>query len=331
MAFAGMLLLMLIAGCFAPDEGPEQAGDEESDGAQGDRGVIAGTVSSDLFEPLPGARLETLTLEREPTDHATDVDEDGTFRIEGIEPGDYILFVTAIGYRSAQQHVSVAAGEKTEIRFVLEVLPSDEPWVQEIDVTGFVNWAAAWQVEVPTQGCVIAPGTSGLGKTCGGLRGGGSESGETRFGPQQAVDGWQDIGGEEDFHEVDLEHVETIIVELEWEPAGSLGRGFLLDLMCTDVPRGSGGAVEDTEHDCYFDVNGESPLYIRADRNHSRELDYNWTGTWAVRVFASYGTLGTHDLTGIDAGLVYQQDFDKYITIFHREPAPEDFSRLPDA
>lgn len=330
------LISMLLAGCLAGDDPAQQdAGGDDDSSAQvtEDAGAVQGAVSSDVFEPLADARVELLTMAREATEFSSTTGADGEFSISRVEPGEYIVFVTRVGYEANQRGVEVVAGEVTEVRVQLELLPETGPYAEEFDRVGFVTWAAAWQAEPPGVGCITIESPVGVldPKSCGGVRGGGGDAGETRVGPSQSVEGWTNIGASDDFRETDLDDLKTIMVEMRWNPAGPLGEHFLLDMMCSDMPRGSGGAILDLEHDCYQEARGASPLQIRFDEEHWLEHDYNYTGTWAARVFATYGMLGTHGLTGVDVGAAYEQSFEKYWTIFHGEPAPEGFSRLPDA
>lgn len=331
---AASFALMLLAGCLGGEDdlGADNGESQQSSQAEvtEQTGAVRGTVSSDLFEPLGGARVELLTQDRASTDHTATVDPEGEFAISRVDPGQYIVFVTAVGYESGQRSVEIVAGEIATAQFQLEALPHDGPFMETWDVTGFIDWAASWQAEAPGEGCVEIDGTSGLGKTCGGVRSGFSENGEIRFGPSQSVDGWEGNGDE--FFEADMEDVKTILVEMTWTPAGPLGENLQLDLMCQDMPRGANGAVEETDHPCYFDTpSRESPIIHRVDEEHWLEAGYDHTGTWATRIFATYGLLGTHDLTGVDAGVAYQQDFDIVISLFHGEPAEQGVSMLPDA
>ncbi len=328
------LLVMLLAGCLGGDDIDDDDGGDGSGSAQvsDDQGAIWGAVSSDIFEPLSGARIELLTMNRTLTDHAAQTDDKGEFTISHVEPGQFILFVTRVGYESNQRSVEVVAKEVTNVRFQLNPLARVGPWVEDFDRAGDVQYAYSYQVEVPTQGCIIGPTVPFWGelKTCGGSRGP-STAGETRVGPVEVPEGWSNSGTGSNFRESDLEDVKTIIVEMEWTPAGPFGETFLMDFMCSDMPRGAGGAILVNEHDCYFEARGESPLQHRVDEEHWLERDYNHTGTWAARVFATFGMLGTHGLTGVDIGLAYEQTFDIYWTVFHGEPAPEGYSRLPDS
>ncbi len=332
-----LLMAALLAGCLGGDDALDGSADDDAGSGPAevseDTGAISGAVSSELFEPLNGARAELLTMDREPTDHSSTTDSDGEFTISHVEPGDYILFVTRVNFEASQRGVSVTAGEITDVRFQLTELERTGPWIEEFDRAGDVNTAASWQLEIPTQGCIVGPVIPGLGweaKNCGGIRSGGN-AGETRVGPTSNVEGWENSVSSSDFRETDLSDMTAIVLEMAWTPAGPFGEHFQVDLMCSDMPRGGGGGILEDEHDCYKVQRGESPIQLRFDEEEWLDRGFNHTGTWAARVFASYGILGTYDLTGIDAGLAYQQTFEKYWTVFHGEPAPEGYSRLPDA
>lgn len=313
---AGLFLIMALAGCLGGDEAdpegqndgiPETAGEAEfSD----DTGALRGAVSSDLFEPLQSARVEVLDMDRNPTEYNATTAANGEFVISHMEPGQYIVFVTRVGYEANQRSAQINAGELTQIQVQLEPLPGDGPFTEEWEEAAVISESAAWRVEPPVVGCILVPMTGGAGSSCGNIR-----------------------FGEGNFNMQITEEVKTIIVEMVWSPAGPLGEFLRLELICPQVPRGSvGGAVEDKEHPCYFDSPSTvSPVIHRIDEEHWLEHDYNQTGSWDGRVFSGYGMLGTYDLIGVDAGVAYEQSFEVFITLFHREAAPEGYTRIPDA
>lgn len=336
-SLVGLLLIAaLLAGCLGGEDGPETADDGEgSDSGPAqvseDTGAIWGAVSSSVFEALGGARAELLSMDRVPTEHTATSSENGEFTISHVEPGQYILFLTRVNYEATQRSVTVQAGEITEVRFQLEPLPRVGPFQEVFHRAGMIDEAVAWQIEPPVVGCITTP--PGVYNMCSGIRRGGT-AGETRVGEVAVPDGWPTNvdSGSANFHQTDLSDIKTIMVELAWTPAGPFGEHFLLDMMCSDAPRDpGGGAIMDRDYPCYSDARGESPLQHRFDEDHWLEHGYNHTGVWAARVFATYGMLGTYDLTGIDFGFAYEQTFDKYWTVFHGEPAPEGYSGLPDA
>lgn len=314
-AVAGLLLIMLLAGCLggedvipeAEDEGtPETAGEAEFDAQTG---ALRGAVSSELFEPLRDARVEVLDMDRNPTEYTAMTAADGEFAISHMEPGQYIVFITRVGYEANQRSVQINAGELATIQVQLQILPSDGPYAEEWEEVGIITFSIAWWAEPEVVGCIVIPGTTGIAKSCGNFRYG--ADGNINFN----VD----------------EEVETILLEMVWTPAGPLGESLRLEVICPAVPRGTLGAVEDPEHDCYWDSpSHSSPIIHRVDREHWEEHGYNHTGSWQGRIFAAYGTLGTYGLTGVDAGVAYEQSFTVHSTLFYREPAPEGYSRIPD-
>ncbi len=305
LAFAGCITDEADPKPGGPDALPEEADEVETSGTTGS---LTGTVSSDLFEPLGGATVSLVESGLE-----TKVSRSGDYTLNGVGPGTYTVFFAAVGYGSMSRTAEIAAGEVTELNVQLKPLPSDEPWVDYREYVGKVAWAVSWQVEPPGVGCVIIDLPALIDpKTCSGVRGGGSVNGEVPINVS--------------------EDAKTVFSEMVWDPAGPLGEDLHLDLLCPDVPRGSGGAVLDTEHPCYFDTpSTQSPIVHRVDEAHWLEHGYNHTGDWATRVFGTYGLLGTHGTTGVDAGAAYEQSFVLYTSVFHKAPAPEDYTGIPDA
>ena len=68
--------------------------------------VLTGQVADETGQPLAGANV--LLLE---TKQGDATGEDGTYRISGLEPGDYTLRLTYIGYETATRKIAVAKGQ----------------------------------------------------------------------------------------------------------------------------------------------------------------------------------------------------------------------------
>lgn len=306
------LVSLAFAGCVDEPTPQAEAGVtsvDEGDTDCTDCGSVRGLISSDLFEPIQGATI-TLVLPSGPRDVKSD--SEGAFSFENVPAGRHDVFAFAGGYFDGRLAAVVEPNTVTELRFTLNPLPSDEPYVEYNETSGKITWAAAWQAEVPTQGCVVVPLGLWTVKNCGGLRDG------------RAVNGEIAINVTED--------VETILIELVWQPAGELGKYLSLDAMCPEVPRGGSGAVLDTEHACYYQSEEpKSPIVLRIDADEWRDGQYNHTGFWAARVFSTYGMLGTHGATGIDVGAAYEQKFTIYTALYHKEPAPDGARAAPDA
>ncbi|HRI51874.1 MAG TPA: TonB-dependent receptor, partial [Pseudomonadota bacterium] len=73
-------------------------------------GLIRGTVSDDLIQPIPGA---TVTLRSSRGEVVTEVQTaaDGSFTFTGVALGEYILDAKASGHLSGHQHLRVGSGE----------------------------------------------------------------------------------------------------------------------------------------------------------------------------------------------------------------------------
>ena len=75
------------------------------------RGTVADSLSG---QPLAGV---SVGLRGQPGGTATDAL--GNFRLTGVTPGTYTLRAGALGYRSAAQAVTVAAGETRTVPFII--------------------------------------------------------------------------------------------------------------------------------------------------------------------------------------------------------------------
>ncbi|MCO6489232.1 MAG: TonB-dependent receptor [Phaeodactylibacter sp.] len=86
--------------------------------------VLAGQVADETGQPLAGANV--LVVE---TKQGDATGEDGTYRISGLEPGDYTLRLTYIGYETATRKIAVAKGQnllELDIRLQPRAVQVDE-------------------------------------------------------------------------------------------------------------------------------------------------------------------------------------------------------------
>jgi iron complex outermembrane receptor protein len=94
-----------------------------------DTGRLTGTVTgADTEESLPGANVTVVD-----TEYGTSTDAEGTFRITGLEAGQYDVRVSFVGYRSQTRSVTVRAGETTTLNVTLE---TSQVVAEEVVVTG---------------------------------------------------------------------------------------------------------------------------------------------------------------------------------------------------
>jgi TonB-dependent SusC/RagA subfamily outer membrane receptor len=95
-------------------------------------GTVTGTVTdAESGETLPGVNIQLAEIQR---GAATSMD--GAYRLEGIEPGEYTLRATFVGYQSSERQVTVRAGETTTVNVQLE---SGAVGLDEVVVTGLAR------------------------------------------------------------------------------------------------------------------------------------------------------------------------------------------------
>ncbi len=78
-------------------------------------GTIKGMVSTADSKPLPGASVQL-----EGTSHKTVTDASGSYILQHIQPGNYLLIISAGGTTARRKEVQVAAGTTQTIEMVLE-------------------------------------------------------------------------------------------------------------------------------------------------------------------------------------------------------------------
>ncbi|WP_067030063.1 TonB-dependent receptor [Allomuricauda sp. CP2A] len=103
---------------------------------------ISGKVT-DNGEPIP---LTNVVLKGTEMGAATDID--GLFELANVEPGDYVLLVTSLGYQSYQTKISVSTNESKTINIQLE--PSAQS-LDETVVTGTLKPVSRLESPVPVE------------------------------------------------------------------------------------------------------------------------------------------------------------------------------------
>ncbi|MEE8580059.1 MAG: carboxypeptidase-like regulatory domain-containing protein, partial [Myxococcota bacterium] len=89
-----------------------------SEAAAAQQGTIAGSVvSADTQEPLAGATITIVGLARGAVAGA-----DGSYRLT-LVPGLYTVRATFLGYSTAEEQVTVVAGQTVDLTFRLEISP----------------------------------------------------------------------------------------------------------------------------------------------------------------------------------------------------------------
>lgn len=110
----GLLLLVLLAGCTAPNVGPAASSSVVPSAAPTTL-TLHGVVVDAALHPLPNATTTVLELHRSA--------QGATFRFPDVAAAPYTLTASAAGFHSKSLVVSPAQADQ-EIRFVLDVDPA---------------------------------------------------------------------------------------------------------------------------------------------------------------------------------------------------------------
>ncbi len=137
---AGLLLATLVSGCTndpttSGDDGPAPAAFNDVV-VTSTTGAIRGVVVTQAIVPIEGA-LVVLAGGKNQTS-----DADGAFVFNGLEPGDYFLTVSKVGYLTVQASAVVVAGKAdpavTKVTLLLDA-SAFRPFVQEYVFDGFIQ------------------------------------------------------------------------------------------------------------------------------------------------------------------------------------------------
>ena len=120
---------LLLAGCSSSGGGgPVTPGDPST-------GTLRGLVVDQAIAPIADATV-TLSGGANQTTNAR-----GEFNFTGLQPGDYVVTVTKLGYKGAQSTTSVVAGEDEPepVKLLLERLSVATPYVDHFKLEGFYS------------------------------------------------------------------------------------------------------------------------------------------------------------------------------------------------
>ncbi len=112
-----MFIALLVSGHL-------RAEDVES---AGNKGIISGRVIDGQNLALPGASVFIRSLQK-----GVVTDNNGNYRILGLDPGDFILSVSYVGYKTVEKKVTIK--EKSVIK--LDIQLSENEIIGEVVVKG---------------------------------------------------------------------------------------------------------------------------------------------------------------------------------------------------
>ncbi len=308
-----VVLAAPLAGCLGGDgDGDEPLQEEQADVTER-LGGIQGVVTDNAVQPIEGANL---TLE-ELGETATTA-SDGSYAFSRIEPGTYTMLVRADGFVTTKETATVEAGEVTTVDHLLTHLTSDQAFMQQQELVGFVECGAGWWI-TPMVLPYSALAACAVPNTALEIAGLGGNATNDRF-----------------MHVFELEApVSTVVYEMTWDSENTA----LSTIMEVD------GFPNDDEA-TFYESGGLPPIYARLDKPVFERVASNFTeiceganGTeandnycgfnfwdqgWPMqqRVFAS------PDCQETPARVcpVIQEEFTHYVSAFYNEPAPDGFA-----
>jgi hypothetical protein len=320
-----VLGLATLAGCIGVDDAdPTSDQDQQTGPAEftEDTGAVSGTVLDDQGLPVEKGQV---ALAGDGFEEATTTDEAGRFAFSNVDPGSYRLFINALGYESVGKNVDVVVGEVTTVEVLLEPVAVAEPHAETQIGEGKVACSVRAYPGVPLAG-VIEPGWYTGVAVCG-------------------LPVISDLREDQFLIIYEIpEGAQELYVEMEWESNQATGKGLSVVLEHS-------GHANDPDYTFGSDI-GESPLFILADEEtmaqvaNTSEIDcLQETCELYTRVFAAANTtnldwptdppdvpvFGPMHKRMLDVGIVWEQRFTQYLTSFHNQTRPEDFTALQDA
>ncbi len=133
-----ILVVSMLAGC-SEDSKPAVEDDPFADIPSEDlktgKGLIRGVVVDTAVTPIAGATITISGQELETTST-----ENGAFVFTNLEPGNYFLEITKVGYSEVQQGTEVVADivDPAVVRVMLERLPGTEPYILSGHYQGWI-------------------------------------------------------------------------------------------------------------------------------------------------------------------------------------------------
>jgi hypothetical protein len=118
-----VLAVLLLAGCAAPKSTPGaiRSVDPSTPASPvADRGSIDGVVYDSEIQSLGGAAIILFGGSMKGEDLRTTAGKEGKFTFNDVAPGGHRIIADLAGYQSQTQNINIAAGEVTNVKFVLD-------------------------------------------------------------------------------------------------------------------------------------------------------------------------------------------------------------------
>ncbi len=305
----GVASLFLVSLSACVDDGSLTSTDDTAPvPIESGTGGIEGTVVDASLAPIEGAQVGIVALGLLAMSGV-----DGSFRLDGIQPGRHEVAAQKLGFTSAVVSIEVLEGQRVPATLTLDPLPTLDPYHVIIIERGSFGCGIAYR---PQQAGIVGA------SVCGAITAYAGENQVDKFlilwdlvGPYT---GWQGAA-----------------YEMEWTTTQALGSGLWVRFetnLCS-------GSLEST----FTSIRGKSPLrevqnaQVVAEKLTSNEgsscgtaEDCSETACLIQsRVFPHTEVFG--DAYPADIGDTIQQPFTQYFTqFFHGEPAAE-YSALADS
>lgn len=277
--------LVILAGC-AQSETADPIEDAALVATQ-DTGVLRGFVVNERVEPLVDE--EVRVTQQGAAIHTLRTDAEGSFGIDGVVPGVYVVVVQPEGHFPAEAIVTVVANVAEPELVRLQPLPN----AQEV----------AYALQHVWEGHMVCAATGG--NYCALPR---LYVGVDPFGDDSIRLFYDEF--------VDVGRIPTFVqAELVWDSTQTLTPTLHTRWTATNPEMWSVGQWNYT----FGTANGESPVVFSIDEEMARE---SWLGRdmgLAVEMFAT------------TPGLVLDQDFTIYITVFYGYTPPEGWRFVDDS
>lgn len=346
-AVALVFLVGAFAGCIgagsssAPDStptGPPVAGgpaqfDDETGG-------IEGVITDPELQPVRAAVIGLLKDDIIVEDIVVQSDDAGRFSLSRVPPGDHVLAASALGYGSTSQRVTVEAGSVVQVSLILDTLAVETAYSTTFIKRGTQTGAMlrlSPECLYLTQSVPVQNAATNLIKTCNGARVCDDGDCEEQFTDEtQNGSNWR-----------------TLVAELDWQAqSGATGRAYWLDVIGPNVSRmQQTGSIDQADKRYWMSHQGAAPIQIRIDLPETlieRQIDeadwYSYPDGegcaqsscyWFYRTWPSYcdasSAAGQCGSTPVDYGIQREATFTVYFSIFYIDPAPADFTGVPDA
>lgn len=144
-----LALLALWSGCTSSAGLASDSADSSSVQTSEGEGTIEGVVTDDEIIPLHRARIQIVSM----TDKslpAIDLltDDGGKFVVEGLAVGEYVVYVSKVGYREPAPETVLVGQEMVRLIFLLERLAVQVPFHESV----------RYQTSIPLMVCAVYPG-----------------------------------------------------------------------------------------------------------------------------------------------------------------------------